>query len=157
MNMNTKAITTPRTVSVANFKISNNLPITVIAGPCQLESIDHALFMSDKLKQSSERLGVKFIYKTSFDKANRSSIKGARGVGLEAALKVFEKIKKEINCPILTDIHTEEQCPIVAEYVDVLQIPAFLCRQTDLLLAAAKNWQGCQCEERTILNSMGYV
>ena len=133
-----KNLTLQREVTIDNFKISNVLPLTMFAGPCQLETSDHALFMAEKLKRISERLGINFIFKTSFDKANRSSIQKTRGVGLDAAMKVFGKIKKEIGCAIVTDVHTEDQCAAVAEHVDVLQIPAFLCRQTDLLAAAAK-------------------
>lgn len=126
-----------REVIVDNFKISNHLPLTVIAGPCQIESLEHALFMAKELKRILHKLNVNFIYKSSFDKANRSSIKGVRGLGLESALNVFDKIKEEVNCPILTDVHSIEQCPLVAPHVDILQIPAFLCRQTDLLKAAS--------------------
>lgn len=126
-----------RKVKVGNFEISNNLPLSVIAGPCQMESEDHAMFMAEKLVEVTEKLGVNFVFKTSFDKANRSSVSGKRGVGLEGSLKVFEKIKKTFGCPIVTDVHTSEQCGAIADYVDILQIPAFLCRQTDLLEAAA--------------------
>ncbi|NRA73374.1 MAG: 3-deoxy-8-phosphooctulonate synthase [Rickettsiales bacterium] len=127
-----------REINLEKFKISNDLPIAVIAGPCQLESSDHAMFMAEQLKTITNDLGINFIFKTSFDKANRSSIQKNRGVGLATATKVFEKIKKEINCPIITDVHLPEQCEAAAEYVDILQIPAYLCRQTDLLAAAAK-------------------
>ena len=120
------------------IKISNNNKITLIAGPCQLESEQHAMDMAGKIREISSKLNIGFIYKTSFDKANRTSIKGKRGAGLEKSLPVFDKIKKDLNTPILTDIHNEEQCKIVSNHVDVLQIPAFLCRQTDLLIAAAK-------------------
>lgn len=126
-----------RKVIVDNFKISNHLPLTVIAGPCQIESLEHALFMAKELKRILNKLNINFIYKSSFDKANRSSIKGVRGIGLESALNVFDKIKEEVNCPILTDVHSIEQCSLVAPHVDILQIPAFLCRQTDLLKAAS--------------------
>jgi 2-dehydro-3-deoxyphosphooctonate aldolase (KDO 8-P synthase) len=137
-NIKEKNLTLQREVTIDNFKISNVLPLTMFAGPCQLETSDHALFMAEQLKRISERLGINFIFKTSFDKANRSSIQKTRGVGLDAAMKVFDKIKKEIGCAIVTDVHTADQCAVVAEHVDVLQIPAFLCRQTDLLAAAAK-------------------
>ena len=125
-------------VKCSNFEIANNKPFTLIAGPCQLESEEHAIKISNELKKITSELGINLIYKTSFDKANRTSLKGKRGAGLEASLPVFDKIKKELNVPILTDIHNIEQCSIVASHVDVLQIPAFLCRQTDLLIAAAK-------------------
>jgi 2-dehydro-3-deoxyphosphooctonate aldolase (KDO 8-P synthase) len=127
-----------RIIEVGQVKIGNNLPFALMAGPCQIESMDHALYMAEALVKITDRLDIGFIYKSSYDKANRSSLKGARGLGLEKSLKVFENIKQKFGCPIQTDVHTSEQCSIVAEYVDVLQIPAFLCRQTDLLEAAAK-------------------
>jgi 2-dehydro-3-deoxyphosphooctonate aldolase (KDO 8-P synthase) len=125
-------------VKCANFEISNDKPFTLIAGPCQLENEDHAMKISTELKKITDELGINLIYKTSFDKANRTSLKGKRGMGLEKSLPIFDKIRKEVEVPVLTDIHTAEQCSIVADHVDVLQIPAFLCRQTDLLIAAAK-------------------
>ena len=126
------------TVECGNIKISNANNFCLIAGPCQLETEQHAMDMSGKIKEITSKLGIGFIYKTSFDKANRTSLKGKRGMGLEQSLPIFDKIKKEIKVPILTDIHNSEQCSIVAKHVDILQIPAFLCRQTDLLIAAAK-------------------
>lgn len=123
-------------VKVGNVTFGNDLPFVLIAGPCQMESRQHALDMSGSLVEMSKRLGIGFIYKTSYDKANRTSVKGVRGIGLEKSLPVFEEIKKTYGCPVLTDVHSEEQCREVAQVVDVLQIPAFLCRQTDLLLAA---------------------
>ena len=125
-------------VKCSNFEIANNKPFTLIAGPCQLENEEHALKISSELKKITSDLGINLIYKTSFDKANRTSLKGKRGMGLEKSLPIFDKIRKEIGLPVLTDVHTAEQCTIVANHVDVLQIPAFLCRQTDLLIAAAK-------------------
>ena len=125
-------------VKCANFEIANNKSFTLIAGPCQLESERHALDISKELKRITSDLKINLIYKTSFDKANRTSIKGKRGIGLESSLSIFDKIRNEVGIPVLTDVHTAEQCSIVAEHVDVLQIPAFLCRQTDLLIAAAK-------------------
>ena len=125
-------------VNCENIEISNNNKICIIAGPCQLETEQHAMDMAGKIKEITSKFGLGFIYKTSFDKANRTSLKGKRGAGLEVSLPVFDKIKKELNVPILTDIHNAEQCAIVSKHVDVLQIPAFLCRQTDLLIAAAK-------------------
>ena len=125
-------------VNCGNLEISNNNKICIIAGPCQLETEQHAMDMAGKIKDITQKFGLGFIYKTSFDKANRTSLKGQRGAGLEASLPVFEKIKKELKIPILTDVHSIEQCSIVAKHVDVLQIPAFLCRQTDLLVEAAK-------------------
>ncbi len=125
-------------VKCANFEIANNHPFTLIAGPCQLESEEHAMKVSTELKKITTDLKINLIYKTSFDKANRTSLKGKRGLGLEKSLSIFDKIKKEVGIPVLTDVHTAEQCAVVAPHVDVLQIPAFLCRQTDLLIAAAK-------------------
>jgi 2-dehydro-3-deoxyphosphooctonate aldolase (KDO 8-P synthase) len=118
--------------------ISNARPMTFILGPCALENRDHALRMSSKIAALADKLGTQAIYKTSFDKANRTSSKGYRGIGLEEALPIFEEIKRETGLPVLTDVHLPEQCAMAAEVVDVLQIPAFLCRQTDLLLAAAE-------------------
>ena len=125
-------------VNCNGIKISNNNKICLIAGPCQLETEQHAMEMAGKIKEITDKYSIGFIYKTSFYKANRTSIKGKRGAGLEKSLPVFDKIKKDLNIPILTDIHNEQQCSVVAPHVDVLQIPAFLCRQTDLLIAAAK-------------------
>ena len=125
-------------VKCKNFEIANNKPFTLIAGPCQLENESHAMKISTELKKITSELGINLIYKTSFDKANRTSLKGKRGIGLDKSLPIFDKIKKEVDVPILTDIHSSEQCSIVADHVDVLQIPAFLCRQTDLLISAAK-------------------
>ena len=125
-------------INCGNIEISNDNKICIIAGPCQLETEQHAMDMAGKIQEITKKFGLGFIYKTSFDKANRTSLKGKRGAGLEASLPVFDKIRKELNVPILTDIHNAEQCEIVANHADVLQIPAFLCRQTDLLIAAAK-------------------
>ena len=125
-------------VKCANFEIANDKPFTLIAGPCQLENEAHAMKISTELKKITSDLGINLIYKSSFDKANRTSLKGKRGMGLEKSLPIFDKIRKEIGIPVLTDVHTVEQCSIVSSHVDVLQIPAFLCRQTDLLIAAAK-------------------
>ncbi len=127
-----------KTVTIGKLQIANNKPLTLIAGPCQLESREHAFMMAGKLKEICGKLGIGLIYKTSFDKANRTSGKGQRGAGLEASLPIFADLKKEYGLPILTDVHEKEQCAIAAQAVDVLQIPAFLCRQTDLLIAAAK-------------------
>jgi 2-dehydro-3-deoxyphosphooctonate aldolase (KDO 8-P synthase) len=125
-------------VKCSNFEIANDKPFTLIAGPCQLENEEHALKISSELKKITSDLGINLIYKTSFDKANRTSLKGKRGMGLDKSLPIFDKIRKEVGLPVLTDVHTTEQCSLVANHVDVLQIPAFLCRQTDLLIAAAK-------------------
>ena len=125
-------------VKCSDFEIANNEPFTLIAGPCQLENETHAIKISTELKKITDEIGINFIYKTSFDKANRSSLRGKRGLGLEKSLPIFDKIRKEVGVPVLTDVHTAEQCSIISSHVDVLQIPAFLCRQTDLLIAAAK-------------------
>ena len=125
-------------IKCSNFEIANDKPFTLIAGPCQLESEAHAMMMSTELKKITNALGINLIYKTSFDKANRTSIKGKRGLGLDKSIPIFEKIKKEVGIPVLTDVHNAEQCSTISKYVDVLQIPAFLCRQTDLIIAAAK-------------------
>jgi len=125
-------------VKCGKLNISNTSPFTLIAGPCQLENEKHALNVATELKKMTEKLDIGLIYKTSFDKANRTSLKGKRGAGLENSLPVFDKIRKDLGIPVLTDIHTAEQCAVVSKHVDVLQIPAFLCRQTDLLVAAAK-------------------
>ncbi len=125
-------------IKCGKLNISNSLPFTLIAGPCQLESEKHALDVASKLKEITQKLNIGLIYKTSFDKANRTSLKGKRGAGLEKSLPVFDKIRKNIGIPVLTDIHSIDQCKTIAEHVDILQIPAFLCRQTDLLVAAAK-------------------
>jgi 2-dehydro-3-deoxyphosphooctonate aldolase (KDO 8-P synthase) len=126
------------TVSVGTARFGNDLPLAVIAGPCALESRSHALEMATALKEITARVAVGFVYKTSFDKANRTSAKSARGLGLEQALPIFAEVREKLKVPILTDVHDAEQCARVAPAVDVLQIPAFLCRQTDLLVAAAK-------------------
>jgi len=123
-------------VVVKNLNISNELPFTFIGGPCQIESRDHALKMADFISKLCAKNDIPFIFKASFDKANRTSVKGIRGIGMEKAIAVFEEIKKEFGCPVLTDIHNEEQCKHMGAVVDVLQVPAFLCRQTDLLEAA---------------------
>ena len=125
-------------VKCSNFEIANDKPFTLIAGPCQLENEEHAIKISSELKKITSELKINLIYKTSFDKANRTSLKGKRGMGLEKSLPIFDKIRNEVGLPVLTDVHTAEQCSIIANHVDVLQIPAFLCRQTDLLIAAAK-------------------
>jgi 2-dehydro-3-deoxyphosphooctonate aldolase (KDO 8-P synthase) len=125
-------------VTVGNIKIANNLPFTLVAGPCQIETLDHALFMAENLKKITDKLNIPFIYKSSYDKANRTSVNSQRGSGIEKGLEILQQVKTKIGCPILTDVHNEPQCPIAAEVADVLQIPAFMCRQTDLLMAAAK-------------------
>lgn len=134
--MNAKISAAP-VVSAGAVTFGNTLPLAVIAGPCQLESRTHALETAQALKEIAARLGIGLVYKTSFDKANRTSASGARGIGLDKALPIFAEIKSSLGLPVLTDVHEIDQCGRVAEAVDILQIPAFLCRQTDLLLAAA--------------------
>jgi len=124
-------------VNVGTVKFGNDLPISIIAGPCQLESRQHALEVASALKEIAARLKIGLVYKTSFDKANRTSASAARGLGLEQSLPIFAEIRSSVGLPVLTDVHDAAQCADVAQAVDVLQIPAFLCRQTDLLLAAA--------------------
>ncbi len=125
-------------VKIGSFEIGNDLPFALLAGPCVMESREHALEMSHALVELTQKMNIPFIYKTSFDKANRTSLQGARGVGLKEALPIFAEIREKWGCPIVTDVHDSSQCAIVSEVVDVLQIPAFLCRQTDLLLSAGK-------------------
>lgn len=125
-------------INIRNIQIGNDLPMVLIAGPCQIESLDHSLMAADFLCNLTNKLNIPFVFKSSFDKANRTSITGKRGVGLAQALPIFRRIKERFDVPILTDVHSVEQCQEIAEVADVLQIPAFLCRQTDLLLAAGK-------------------
>lgn len=127
-----------KSVTIGQVRFGNQLPLAVIAGPCQLETRDHALFLADKLKAACDAAGLGLVFKASFDKANRTSYRGKRGPGLDAGLEMLAAVKAEAGVPILTDVHLPEQCHPVAEIADVLQIPAFLCRQTDLLSAAAK-------------------
>ena len=125
-------------VSVGGLEIGNDKPLVILAGPCAMESRQHALDMAGALKEMTDKIGIGLVYKTSFDKANRTSAESPRGLGLDKALPVFEAVKKEIGCPVLTDVHDAAQCAEAATVVDVLQIPAFLCRQTDLLVAAGE-------------------
>lgn len=129
---------TSNIVKVGNIKIANNLPFTLVAGPCQIETLDHALFVAESIQKITHKLNIPFIYKSSYDKANRSSVHSKRGAGLEQGLEILQKVKDKLGCPILTDVHNEQQCPMAAEVAEVLQIPAFMCRQTDLLRAAAE-------------------
>ena len=131
-------MTKPRHVSVGKVILGNDLPLALIAGPCLLESRSHALEMAGALAETTAKLGIGLIYKTSFDKANRTSGESPRGVGLDKGLPILAEVRETVGCPVLTDVHSADQCAVVAEAVDVLQIPAFLCRQTDLLVAAAK-------------------
>src|SRR5208337_1810493 len=129
---------TPRHVTIGDITLGNDLPLVLIAGPCALENRAHALEMSAALVEITAKLGISLIYKTSFDKANRTSLGSARGIGFEEGLPILAEIRETRGCPVLTDVHLPEQCAPTAEAVDVLQIPAFLCRQTDLLVAAAQ-------------------
>jgi 2-dehydro-3-deoxyphosphooctonate aldolase (KDO 8-P synthase) len=128
----------PAVVEAGSVRFGNHLPLSIIAGPCAMESRDHALEMAAALKEIAGKLGLGLVYKSSFDKANRTSAESARGIGLDKALSVFAEVKERFGLPVLTDVHEAEQCAPVAAVVDVLQIPAFLCRQTDLLVAAAR-------------------
>tara|TARA_R110000787_G_scaffold239367_5_gene345574 strand:- start:11766 stop:12626 length:861 start_codon:yes stop_codon:yes gene_type:complete len=131
-------MTAQRTVRIGALDFANTLPLGIIAGPCQLETREHALMMAGALKELGEKLDIGVIYKTSYDKANRTSLGGKRGIGLEEALPIFKEIRETFDMPVLTDVHERAHCAAVADAVDVLQIPAFLCRQTDLLLAAGE-------------------
>ena len=144
-----------KSVKCGKLNISNTGPFTLIAGPCQLENEKHALDIAGELKKITDNLGIGLIYKTSFDKANRTSLNGKRGAGLEKSLPIFDKIRKQIGVPVLTDIHTIDQCALVSKHVDVLQIPAFLCRQTDLLVAAAKTGKVIIVYEDNLTNGPG--
>ncbi len=130
--------TQQNTVTVGNVSFSNDMPFALISGPCQLETLDHARMLAQNLLQSCSALDLPFVFKASFDKANRTSLSGKRGVGIEEGLDILAAIRDEFGCPVLTDVHGAEQCARAAQYVDILQIPAFLCRQTDLLLAAGE-------------------
>lgn len=132
-------MTIPKHVEIGDLKIGNDLPLTIIAGPCAMETRDHAMDMAGALKEMADELGFGLIYKSSFDKANRTSSSSPRGIGIGEALKVFSQIKKDIGCAVLTDVHEAGHCAEAATVVDVLQIPAFLCRQTDLLVAAGNS------------------
>jgi 2-dehydro-3-deoxyphosphooctonate aldolase (KDO 8-P synthase) len=128
----------PAVVSAGSVRFGNHLPLSIIAGPCAMESRDHALEMASALKEIAGKLSLGLVYKSSFDKANRTSISSARGIGLDKALSIFAEVKEKFSLPVITDVHENDQCAPVGEVVDILQIPAFLCRQTDLLVAAAK-------------------
>ncbi len=125
-------------LEIGNLKIGNKLPFVLISGPCAIETLDHALYHAQKIKSICDKLQIPLIFKSSFDKANRTSIDSSRGIGMDEGLKILEHVKLEFNLPILTDVHESNQCQAVGSVVDVIQIPAFLCRQTDLLIAAAK-------------------
>lgn len=131
-------MTDTKVVAVGDVRIANNLPFVLISGPCQIESRDHAFKIAGFLRAATDRAGVPFIFKGSYDKANRTSLKGQRGIGIDEGLKVLEAVRAEFGCPVITDIHDVEQARTAAKVVDLIQIPAFLCRQTDLLLAAGE-------------------
>jgi len=126
-------------VKIADLTVGNDQPLTIIAGPCQLESADHAQMIAGKMKEACAAVGAQYIFKSSFDKANRTSLGGKRGLGIDAGLKVLSDVRSALDVPVLTDVHNEAQCAPAADAVDVLQIPAFLCRQTDMLLAAGNS------------------
>ncbi|MEE9347680.1 MAG: 3-deoxy-8-phosphooctulonate synthase [Robiginitomaculum sp.] len=153
------AVITLKTPGGKVYEIGNDKPCTFLAGPCAMESREHALETAAQLKEIAERVGVNLIYKSSYDKANRTSIHSPRGIGLEKAMAVFDEIRSTLGLPCVTDVHTAEQCAIVGEHVDVLQIPAFLCRQTDLLVAAAKTGKVINVKKGQFLspNDMGNV
>lgn len=134
----TKTVETATTVKIGSISIGNHLPFALIAGPCQIESLDHSLMVAEKIAEACAAANIQFIYKSSYDKANRSSLGTQRGVGIDKGLEILSRVKEQFGCPVLTDVHDANQCATVAEVVDVLQIPAFLCRQTDLLLAAGE-------------------
>ena len=128
-----------KTVPIGPLTVGNDLPLCVIAGPCQLENLDHALMIAETMSKACEDAGAGYVFKASYDKANRTSLSGIRGLGINEGLEVLDKVKAQIGCPVLTDVHTAEQCAVAAEIADVIQIPAFLCRQTDMLLAAGNS------------------
>jgi 2-dehydro-3-deoxyphosphooctonate aldolase (KDO 8-P synthase) len=131
----------PAVFSIGDIRIGGKEPLVLVAGPCQIESLDHALMMAERIAQACRPTGTRFIYKSSYDKANRSSLTTARGIGLDEGLSILEQVREQFDCPVLTDVHESVDCKAVGEAVDVIQIPAFLCRQTDLLIAAGQT--GC--------------
>lgn len=140
-----------RVIEVGDIKIGGDEPFALVAGPCQIESLDHALMMAEKIAEACAPTGTKFIYKSSYDKANRSSIGTARGVGMEEGLSILQAVKDRFGCPVLTDVHEASHCEAVKDVVDVIQIPAFLCRQTDLLLAAGKTMRAINVKKGQFL------
>jgi 2-dehydro-3-deoxyphosphooctonate aldolase (KDO 8-P synthase) len=144
-------------VNVGEVAIGNDLPLVLIAGPCQLESRDHGFMVAGALKDMAARLGIGLVYKTSFDKANRTSLAGRRGVGLDQALGIFADLRTKLDVPVLTDVHEAGQCAELAHVVDVLQIPAFLCRQTDLLIAAARTGLPVNVKKGQFLAPVGHA
>ncbi len=148
-----------KTLRIKDIRIGNDLPIVLIAGPCQIESLNHSLKIAENLCKLGQKLNFKLIFKGSFDKANRTSIHSKRGVGIEEGLTILDKIKSEFNCPVLTDVHEPEQCRKTSEVIDVIQIPAFLCRQTDLLIAAGKTGKPLNIKKGQFLapNDMKFI
>lgn len=139
-------------VNVGNIKVSNELPFTLIAGPCQLESLDHARMMCEQILEACAPTNTNLIFKSSYDKANRTSLNSSRGLGMDRGLTVLDTIKKEFGVPVITDVHETTHCPIVAQVVDVIQIPAFLCRQTDLLIAAGETGKAINIKKGQFLS-----
>lgn len=131
----------PASFSIRDIRIGGREPLVLVAGPCQIESLDHALMMAGRIAQACRPTGTRFIYKSSYDKANRSSLGTSRGIGMNEGLRILERVREEFGCPVLTDVHESVDCKVVGETIDVIQIPAFLCRQTDLLIAAGRT--GC--------------
>jgi len=131
-------MTTAKAVSAGKVTFANNMPFVLISGPCQIETREHTLGLAQRLVDITDTLGIPLIFKASYDKANRTSISGVRGIGMEKGLEILAEVREKFGCPVITDVHTEEQCAVAAKFVDILQIPAFLSRQTDLLVAAAK-------------------
>ena len=140
-----------RTVAIGDIPVGGDNPLVLIAGPCQIESLDHARMMAERIAQACSVTATRFIYKSSFDKANRTSVDTPRGVGMEQGLEILSRIREEFGCPVLTDVHEVAQCAIAAQAVDVLQIPAFLCRQTDLLLAAGETGAAINVKKGQVL------
>ncbi len=143
-------------VTIGTVRVGNDLPLTVIAGPCQLESADHAQMIAGIMQEACAAVGAGYIFKASYDKANRSSLSGKRGVGMEAGLQILAGVKQAFGVPVLTDVHEPWHCKEAATVVDVLQIPALLCRQTDLLLAAGETGARNQCEEGPVPRALGH-
>ena len=149
-------MTTNSTVKVGNTIFDQTKPFSLLIGPCQMESRDHAFTMAGNIKEICDKAGIGFVYKSSFDKANRTSLGATRGIGLETAMGIFDDLRKEFGITTVSDIHSEQQCAIVAPHVDVLQIPAFLCRQTDLLVAAAKTGNVINVKKGQFLAPLGH-
>ena len=154
--MNLIAAKPNSTVTIGKARFGNALPLALIAGPCVLESRAHAFDMAGALKEIAARRGIGLVYKTSFDKANRTSAKSARGLGRDKALTIFAELRDKLGVPVLTDVHEPDQCAPLSQVVDVLQIPAFLCRQTDLLIAAAKTGRTVNVKKGQFLAPLGH-